>query len=63
MLSSNVTVYDDTTKEQLSERIQGADIIADKGDACEWRNDTDRTCAAYCNYDDAKSEVLQCRYR
>ena len=31
MLSSDVTVYDDTTKEQLSERIQGADIIVTKG--------------------------------
>lgn len=30
MLSSDVTVYDDTTKEQLSERIQGADIIVTK---------------------------------
>ena len=30
VLSSDVTVYDDTTKEQLSERIQGADIIVTK---------------------------------
>ena len=30
MLSSDVTVYDDTTKEQLSERIQDADIIVTK---------------------------------
>ena len=30
ILSSDVTVYDDTTKEQLSERIQGADIIVTK---------------------------------
>ena len=27
VLSSDVTVYDDTTEQQLSERIQGADII------------------------------------
>ena len=33
VLSSDVTVYDDTTKEQLSERIQG--------DVCECRNDTE----------------------
>ena len=30
ILSSDVTVYDDTTKEQLSERIQDADIIVTK---------------------------------
>ena len=29
-LSSDVTVYDDTTEQQLSERIQGADIIVTK---------------------------------
>ena len=27
ILSSDVTVYDDTTEQQLTERIQGADII------------------------------------
>ena len=27
---SDVTVYDDTTEQQLSERIQGADIIVTK---------------------------------
>ena len=41
VLSSDVTVYDDTTEQQLSERIQGADIICNKGDACECRNDTE----------------------
>lgn len=30
MLSSDVTVYDDTTEQQLPERIQGADIIVTK---------------------------------
>ena len=30
VLSSDVTVYDDTTEQQLSERIQGADIIVTK---------------------------------
>ena len=30
MLSSDVTVYDDTTEQQLSERIQGANIIVTK---------------------------------
>ena len=30
MLSSDVTVYDDTTEEQMTERIQGADIIVTK---------------------------------
>ena len=30
ILSSDVTVYDDTTEQQLSERIQGADIIVTK---------------------------------
>ena len=30
VLSSDVTVYDDTTEQQLSERIQGADIIVIK---------------------------------
>ena len=30
VLSSDVTVYDDTTEQQLSERIQGADIIETK---------------------------------
>ena len=30
ILSSDVTVYDDTTERQLSERIQGADIIVTK---------------------------------
>ena len=30
VLSSDVTVYDDTTEQQLSERIQGANIIVTK---------------------------------
>ena len=30
VLSSDVTVYDDTTEQQLSECIQGADIIVTK---------------------------------
>ena len=30
ILSSDVTVYDDTTEEQMTERIQGADIIVTK---------------------------------
>ena len=30
VLSSDVTVYDDTTPEQLLERIEGADIIVTK---------------------------------
>ena len=30
ILSSDVTVYDDTTEQQLTERIQGADIIVTK---------------------------------
>ena len=30
VLSSDVTVYDDPTEQQLSERIQGADIIVPK---------------------------------
>ena len=30
VLSSDVTVYDDTTEQQLSERIQGADVIVTK---------------------------------
>jgi len=30
ILSSDVTVYDDTTEQQLPERIQGADIIVTK---------------------------------
>lgn len=30
VLSSDVTVYDDTTEQQMSERIQGADIIVTK---------------------------------
>ena len=30
ILSSNVTVYDDTTEKQLLERIQGAEIIVTK---------------------------------
>ena len=30
ILSSDVTVYDDTTEQQLSERIQGADVIVTK---------------------------------
>ena len=30
ILSSDVTVYDDTTEQQLSERIQGVDIIVTK---------------------------------
>ena len=30
ILSSDVTVYDDTTEQQMSERIQGADIIVTK---------------------------------
>ena len=30
ILSSDVTVYDDTAEQQLSERIQGADIIVTK---------------------------------
>ena len=30
ILSSDVTVYDDTTEQQLTERIQGADVIVTK---------------------------------
>ena len=30
ILSSDVTVYDDTTEQQLAERIQGKDIIVTK---------------------------------
>ena len=30
ILSSDVTVYDDTTEQQLTERIQGVDIIVTK---------------------------------
>ena len=30
ILSSDVTVYDDTTEQQLTERIQGADLIVTK---------------------------------
>ena len=56
MLSSDVTVYDDTTKEQLSERIQGADIIVTKEMPVSGEMIQHRTCSTYCNYDDAKSE-------
>ena len=43
VLSSDVTVYDDTTEQQLSERIQGADIIVTKEMPVsgECRNDTE----------------------
>ena len=56
MLSSDVTVYDDTTKEQLSERIQDADIIVTKEMPVSGEMIQHRTCSTYCNYDDAKSE-------
>ena len=56
ILSSDVTVYDDTTKEQLSERIQGADIIVTKEMPVSGEMIQHRTCSTYCNYDDAKSE-------
>ena len=34
VLSSDVTIYDDTTPEQLLERIEGADIIVTKEMPC-----------------------------
>ena len=67
ILSSNVTVYDDTTEKQLLERIQGAEIIVTKEMAvseemiqrfpesvkliCEAG-----TCSTYCNHDDIEYE-------
>ena len=41
ILSSDVTVYDDTTEQQLTERIHGADIIVTKEMPGECRNDTE----------------------
>ena len=40
ILSSDVAVYDDTTEQQLSERIQGV-YHCNKGNVCECRNDTE----------------------